>query len=216
MKKILLIACMAGSFLISCEKDPDMGELDANLVVYTDYDSNTDFSSFKTYFLPDSILEANGVHSSYWKDDNAQTLIKEVECQMNNRGYTRLTDPEQKEDADLGVQLSYIAQTTQVITGGGYWGDPFMGWWNYGFWGPWWGGWYYPYPVTYSYDTNALVLEIVNLTNKEEKNGKKQLPVVWYASASGFKFYNSKVNMQLLLEGIDQAFVQSSYIGLEK
>lgn len=56
MKKILFImACMTGVFMASCEKDPDMGELDADLVVYTDHDSNTDFSSFQTYFLPDSI-----------------------------------------------------------------------------------------------------------------------------------------------------------------
>lgn len=52
MKKILFImACMTGVFMASCEKDPDMGELDADLVVYTDHDSNTDFSSFQTYFL---------------------------------------------------------------------------------------------------------------------------------------------------------------------
>ena len=32
MKKILFImACMTGVFMASCEKDPDMGELDADL-----------------------------------------------------------------------------------------------------------------------------------------------------------------------------------------
>lgn len=53
MKKILFMVCMAGLFMSSCEKDPDMGKLDADLVVYTDHDNNTDFSSFHTYFLPD-------------------------------------------------------------------------------------------------------------------------------------------------------------------
>lgn len=94
MKKILFImACMTGVFMASCEKDPDMGELDADLVVYTDHDSNTDFSSFQTYFLPDSILEASGVHASYWKDENAKMIISAVESQMNRRGYERITDP---------------------------------------------------------------------------------------------------------------------------
>lgn len=216
MKKILLMVCMVGLFVTSCEKDPDMSRLDADLVVYTDHDSNTDFGRFKTYFLPDSILEAGAVHSSYWKDENALMLIEEVEYQMNRRGYTRLTDPEQKDEADLGIQLSYIAQTNQVISGGGYWGDPFGGWWSSGFWGPWWGGWYYPYPITYSYDTNALIMELVNLTDKAEEGGKKQLPVVWYASASGFRFSNNKINIQLLLDGIDQAFTQFGYIYSEK
>lgn len=214
MKKILLMfCCIAGMLMSSCEKDPDMGELNVNLVVYTDHDNGTDFGSFKTYFLPDSILEVGSIYASYWKDENARTLIKEVESEMNRRGYTRITDPERKDEADLGVQLSYIAQSTQVVAG---WGDPFLGWWNYGFWGPWWSGWYYPYPVTYSYDTNALVMEMVDLTDKGDSNSKHQLPVVWYSSASGFKFNNSRFNMQLLLEGIDQAFTQSGYIGSEK
>ena len=131
MKKILFImACMTGVFMASCEKDPDMGELDADLVVYTDHDSNTDFSSFQTYFLPDSILEASGVHASYWKDENAKMIISAVESQMNRRGYERITDPELKDQANIGLQLSYVSQTNQVITGGGYWGDPFGGWWS--------------------------------------------------------------------------------------
>lgn len=217
MKKILFImACMTGVFMASCEKDPDMGELDADLVVYTDHDSNTDFSSFQTYFLPDSILEASGVHASYWKDENAKMIISAVESQMNRRGYERITDPELKDQANIGLQLSYVSQTNQVITGGGYWGDPFGGWWSSGFWGPWWSGWYYSYPVTYSYDTNTLVMEIVDLTDKSEDGTQKKLPVVWYASVSGFQYNNSKINMQLLLNGVDQAFNQSTYINTEK
>ena len=51
MKKILLMVCMVGLFVTSCEKDPDMSRLDADLVVYTDHDGNTDFGRFKTYFF---------------------------------------------------------------------------------------------------------------------------------------------------------------------
>lgn len=143
-------------------------------------------------------------------------IISAVESQMNRRGYERITDPELKEQANIGLQLSYVSQTNQVITGGGYWGDPFGGWWSSGFWGPWWSGWYYSYPVTYSYDTNTLVMEIVDLTDKSEDGTQKKLPVVWYASASGFQYNNSKINMQLLLNGVDQAFNQSTYINTEK
>lgn len=45
------------------------------MVVYTDYDSETDFSKFQTYFLPDSILEAGSHHATYWKDENAQNSL---------------------------------------------------------------------------------------------------------------------------------------------
>ena len=77
MKKLFFLAC-AALVMSACEKDPDMGEMDANLAVYTDYDSDTDFSAFKTYFLPDSILEPGSHHASYWKDENAQAIISEV------------------------------------------------------------------------------------------------------------------------------------------
>ena len=54
MKKLLFYICLP-LLAVSCEKDPDMSELDADLAVYTDYDNSVDFGSYKTYFLPDSI-----------------------------------------------------------------------------------------------------------------------------------------------------------------
>jgi hypothetical protein len=57
---MLLLACMTLG-MMSCEKDPDFGQMDANLVVYTDHDNNVDFGKYQTYFLPDSILEIIGV-----------------------------------------------------------------------------------------------------------------------------------------------------------
>lgn len=120
MKKMFLFACLLLG-LSACEKDPDMNKLDADLVVYTDYDKDADFGSYKTYFLPDSILEAGGYRATYWKDENAKAILNKVAEEMEDRGYTRILDPEKKDEASVGVQLSYVAQTTQVITSG-YWG----------------------------------------------------------------------------------------------
>ncbi len=209
MKKLLLLSCVA-LIAVSCEKDPDADKMDADLVVYTDYDDSADFGQRKTYFLPDSILEAGGYKASYWKDENAKEIIAEVEANLQERGYVREMDPEKKDEVDLGVQLSYVAQTTHVMTGG-YFG----GWWDYGFWGPWWGGWYYPYPVTYSYNTNTLIMEMVDLTEKAAEGKKENLPVIWYANASGFQ-YGGRYNQGLLLNAVDQAFEQSAYIKSEK
>lgn len=206
MKKMLLLACMTLG-MMSCEKDPDFGQMDANLVVYTDHDNNVDFGKYQTYFLPDSILEIGGYKATYWKDENAMQLISKVEQYMNERGYTRLTEPEQKEDANIGLQLSYLAQSTQIVTGG-YWN----GWWNWGFWGDWWGGWYYPYPITYSYNTNTLIMEMVDLTADQES---RNIPVVWYANSSGSQ-YSGMYNLQLLVNSVNQAFKQSEYINCNK
>ena len=209
-KKSLLLTGIAALILAACEKEPDMGQLDADLVVYTDHDNGADFNQYATYYLPDSILEAGEVRASYWTDENAQALISVVENQMNRLGYTRITDPSLKNKADIGVQLSYLAQTNTVISSG-YWN----GWWDPFYWGGYWGGWYYPYPVTYSYDTQALILEMADLTGREDEN-QRSIPVIWYASASEFQFGNNRVNMQLLTDGINQAFNQSAYLGTDK
>lgn len=206
MKKLLFYICLP-LLAVSCEKEPDMSELDADLSVYTDYDSSVDFGKYKTYFLPDSILEAGSHKATYWKDDNAMKIIKAVETEMNARGYERITDPEKKDEAELGIQLSYINESYQIVSGG-YFG----GWWDYGYWGPWWGGWYYPYPVTYTYDTNTLVMEMVDLTGDSED---KNIPVIWYANSSGAQ-YSGMYNLQLLVNSVGQAFKQSEYIKCNK
>lgn len=207
MKKIFYLACLA-VFAVSCEKDPDLNKLDSNYVVYTDYDKDANFGSYNTFFLPDSILEAGSSnHASYWKDENALSIIDEVSTIMQERGYQRITDADQKDNADLGLQLTYVTQTNQVITGG-YWG----GWWDYGYWGPWWDSWYYSYPISYSYDTGTLIMEMVDLTRQEGDTTKRRLPIIWYVNAEGYSYNSSRTNMALILNAVDQAFAQSQYI----
>lgn len=90
MKKYLFIGLMA-VLATSCEKDPDLSKLDNNFTVYTNYDSKTNFNDFKTYCLPDSILLiGQGMKAEYWKDENAQEIIKQVADEMDTRGYTRV------------------------------------------------------------------------------------------------------------------------------
>lgn len=207
MKKLLFLLVIA-TLITSCEKDPDFNQLDSDFTVYTNYDSDTQFSNFTTFCLPDSILLAGqSVKAHYWKDDNAQKIINTVADEMLGRGYTRVEKPA---DASIGLQLSYAEQTTQIIgtIGGGY-----GGWWDFGFWGPYWGGWYYPYPISYSYDTGTFIMELVDLTDKpSDKLHKANLPVVWHAYASGLLYGNSHINIQLTLNAVTQAFEQSPYI----
>ena len=97
----------------SCEKDPDLSKLDNNFTVYTNYDSKTNFNDFKTYCLPDSILLiGQGMKAEYWKDENAQEIIKQVADEMDTRGYTRV---KVIKNANIGLQLSFTRQTTQII-----------------------------------------------------------------------------------------------------
>ena len=55
MKKLIPIL-LAVFALASCEKDPDMGKLDDNYLVYTNYDKQANFKDFSTFYLADKIL----------------------------------------------------------------------------------------------------------------------------------------------------------------
>lgn len=207
MKHYLLLG-LAAVLFASCEKDPDLDALDTDYVVYTEFADDADFSGFGTYYLPDSILEPGSGHdATYWKDDYAQMLVAEVAHCMNERGYTRLEGETAKDVADVGLQMTYIAQTNQVVTGG-----YFYGWWDYGYWGPWWDSWYYPYPVTYTYDTGTLIIEMADLARGNGEVSGRRLPIVWYVNAQGYSFGNARADIDLLLRAVDQAFAQSPYI----
>ena len=121
MKKLLFPLFMLAMIVTSCEKDPDMNKLDSDYSVYTDYDNSVHFNEFSTYYLPDSILVPdNSLKANYWKDENAQNIISAVAHEMEQKGYVRTED---KEKANVGIQLSYAQQRIQITTGGWYGGN---------------------------------------------------------------------------------------------
>lgn len=201
MKKIfplILIAVLA----VSCEKAPDWDELDCDYTVYTDYDSSVRFGDFSTYYLPEYILRpGRSLSSEKWSGESADDILEEIAYQLDERGYDRTYN---KDRADFGIQATYLDQKYVVTY--------YSGWWDYGFWGAYWGGWYYPYPLIYNYDTGTLILEMVDLTGTDDRDRQHRLPVIWYANASGLQYGNSRINMQLTLRAVTQAFGQSPYI----
>jgi hypothetical protein len=208
MKKEFLVLLMAPLAFASCEKDADTDKLDNNFVVYTNYDKNADFSSFSTYYLPDSILIiGDKKEAEYWNDENAQKIINTYATNMANKGYLRTDN---KEEADLGLQVSYVKSTYFVTNYGEpqwWWGYP--GYWGVPYWGDW-GDWYYPYAITYSYSTGSFVTELLNLDAPQGQNA--QLPVLWTAYMSGVLSGSTSVNVELAIEAVDQAFTQSAYL----
>lgn len=208
MKKIfpffLLILLFA-----SCQKDPDLSKLDDDFLVFTNHDKSTDFKSFDTFYVPDSVLIiGNSEKPQYWTAQEAGDIITTLKNEMQSRGYTQATD---KDNASVGLQVSYVESVNYFTN---YNRDPYW-WWGYpGYWGPgyWgsWGSWYYPYPVVYSYSVGSLLVEMVNL--KAPKGENTKLPIVWTAYMSGLLSGSDKFNIQLTTRAIEQAFVQSPYI----
>ena len=182
MKKFipLLLAVFAVT-LASCEKDPDMDKLDNNYLVYTNYDKKADFKTFETYYLPDSIL-----------------VIGDKE------------NAEYREEADLGLQVSYVRSTYYFTDyGRPEWWWNYPGYWDAPYWGNW-GGWYYPYAVNYSYSTGSFISELLNLEAPQGQSEK--LPVLWTSYMSGLLSGSTSVNTKLAVQGVNQAFTQSTYL----
>lgn len=210
MKKLIPIL-LAVFALVSCEKDPDMDKLDNEYLVFTSHDTSAKFNNYSTYYTPDSILIiGDSKDPEFWKDDNAQQIISAFVAKMNAAGYTRVAE---KDEADLGLQLSYVA-STYYFTGyynNSPWWNNYPGYWYPGYWGGiWGGGWYYPYPITYSYSTGSLLADLINLEAPEGQ--KEKLPVIWNAYISGLLGGNGSLNVNRTVTAVNQAFTQSPYL----
>ena len=207
MKKLIPILVAVFAFS-ACEKQPDSDKLEDGTLVLTEYQQGANFSSFTTFYIPDSVLEINSIKgdTTFVKADYAQAIRSAFIQNMSSRGYVNTTD---KSSADLGIQISYAKASYYLPTIGAPW-DYDAYWWP-GYWHGGWRGysWYYPYAVTYSYHVGSIIADMINLKGAA-LSGK--LPIIWNAYISGLILPNGGLNTSKAQAGISQAFMQSSYI----
>ena len=208
MKKILVFAA-ALLTLAACHKEPFPGDGDNEYLVYTSPGKDVSFTNYRTFDLADSLLIIGQSDKPvYSQSQNALALIQAFRTNMEKIGY--IYTPSNPE-ADLGIQLTYIIKTERYVQyyDNPYWWLDYPGYWPSGYWGNW-TGWYYPYPVSYTYTTNALITDMVDLTG-EEKEGNK-LEIVWSCYIGGPAGTSIANDVNRMKASIDQAFVQSPYL----
>ena len=208
MKKILLFSA-AVLLLAACHKEPYPQDGDNEYLVYTSPGKDVNFSKFKTFDIVDSLLVIGQTDKPvYSQTQNALALIQAYRTNMEKLGYIYTPS---NPDADLGIQLTYIIKTERYVQyyDNPYWWLDYPGYWPAGYWGNWY-GFYYPRPVTYTYTTNALLADMVNLTNEVKEN--TPLEIVWssYIGGSAGSSYQNDVDRMKV--AIDQAFAQSPYL----
>ena len=204
MKKISFLAlAMACVLIVSCQKDPDTDKLDGSYLVYTNYDTGTDFKSINSFYVIDSILIIdNSEKSTYWNNGNSQKIVNAFEAQLATAGYEAV---ESIEEADAVLQLSYVNNTYYFNAyNPGPWWNTYPGYWNWGGW-----GWYYPYSFSYSYSTGSIIGELVDTNAPSPTNDK--LTVVWNTYICGLLNGNN-LSLSRTMEAIEQAFEQSPYL----
>lgn len=208
MKKILFISALA-LLAIACQKEPYPQDGDSEYLVYTSPAKDVDFSRFTTFDIADSLLViGQSAKPEYSQSNNALALIQAFRTNMEKLGYIYTpSDP----DADLGIQLTYMIKTERFVQ---YYNDPYWwidypGYWSPGIWGDWY-GFYYPRPMVYSYSTNALVADMVDLT--AEQGSGKALEVIWSVYIGGPAGPSAAYDVQRMKAATDQAFAQSPYL----
>lgn len=196
--------------LSACQKEPDWEEMDNEYIVYTQHDEAFNAEVHQYFFVPDSVLLiGDSEEPVYLNGMDAENIISEVVRQMEEAGYTRVG---KKEEADLGIQLSYVSCTTYFAgyASSPYWWWGYPGYWDPFYWGGYWGGWGYTYPVSYSYSENSLLGEMVDLSTQEGEDSR--LPVVWNMYINGDVSGYRRWDCSRMLRGIDRAFGQSVYL----
>lgn len=195
-------------FFFGCQPEPDKLKLLDELVVATNYDSEADFSSYTTYAIPTDTI---GFFSNVSDDtiivqseiDYPRPVLNNIKANLDALGYTRV---DRTQNPDLGISVVVVNDFDifqQVIypgyyNGGGY----YSGYYGYN-------SWYgYPYVNTYTSNSGVLIIEIVDLKNRTPDNKVK---VIWDAYLGDV--YSTIDLLPQSLKAIDQAFVQSPYLG---
>ena len=193
---------------LACQKEPYAQDGDGEYLVYTSPAKDVDFSDFQTFDIADSVLVIGQTKNPYYsKSNNALALIQAYRTNMEKLGYIYLPS---NPDAQLGIQVTYAEDTQRFVQ---YYEDPYWwldypGYWPAGYWGNW-TGWYYPYPVVYTYTTNALIADMVDLTAGEQ-GGK--LKIVWSCYIGGPASASINYDVKRMSAAVDQAFAQSPYL----
>lgn len=208
MKNLLHYGCVGAlAILAGCYPEPETVPLVDDLVVVTNFDPETEFSSYSTYTIPtdtigfisnnsnDTILVA--AESGY-----PRPVLNALRAELDARGYTEVP---QGEDPDIGVKVVVVNNLDIfqdfVYPGYGYPGYYYSGYYGYG-------GWYYPpYVATYVQNTGVLIVELVDLKNR---NANNQVKVVWNAYMGDL--YTTVDLIPQTQRAIVQAFVQSPYL----
>ena len=208
MKRILFFSTLA-LLAVACHKEPYPQDGDAEYLVYTEPAKDVNFAEFQTFDIADSLLViGQSEKPQYSQSNNALALIQAYRTNMEKAGYIYTPS---NPDADLGIQLTYIIKTeryVQYYNNDPYWWLDYPGYWPAGYWGNW-TGWYYPYPVVYTYTTNALIADMVDLTAGEQ-NGK--LKIVWSCYIGGPASASINYDVKRMTNAVNQAFAQSPYL----
>ena len=211
LRLLILTLAIVGTLLIlwSCTPDSGFNTVSDYDTVVTHYDPDVDYSEYRTYFLPDSVVYITDPDDTLTiePDEELEELIlNTIADNMEAYGYQRITEPEEENPPDLFIP---VAITTTEWVG---WYYP---WYPPGWWYPWYPGWgpgypgYYP-PVVYSYSTGTVFFDLWDFKNPHDAT--ETFPILWDAAINGLLSSDRASVEKRIVDNINQAFKQSWYL----
>ena len=208
---VALLALAIGAGVSACSDNAvnNISPADSNVLI-TNYDRSVDFSQYKTFSLPDSVIvESNNGYTQSSLPVELQA-VAQVAQELTNRGFVRVAAGQ---PADLGVAITRVNnQYTGVATNpyagyGNYWGS------GYGY-----GGYSSYYPSYYQYyqvTDRYWRVELVDLKNRvittpttDPNAPQNQLHVIYQADLRGNGIFDTSAINKLITD----AFAQSPYL----
>jgi hypothetical protein len=204
MKRKLFIFIILGMLAITaCTKYPPASDrVTDDLVVYTKYDVNINFSDYKTFAIVPAVAYIDGKDSASLTTPEAMALLDRITTNMVSRGFTQVPATG---DPDFGINVTAVKNTTTTVySPGWYWGYPGYyppGWWGYpGY------GYSYPYYPTYvtSYSSGTVIIDLADL---KFKTSDDKIMIRWNAYIRGL--LNNSHTQSDVYTSVDQAFTQT-------
>ncbi len=207
-----LAACYPGTI-------QDVSETD---VVVTVYDTTADYASLLLYAMPDTVVQVNDTAegSVELPHDNDALIISTIEANLQALGYVRVNIPDDPADLPQDSVPDFFLLVTAIGTkntaytwypGWGYWGW-WPGWGYYPPYGPGW-GWGYPgYIGSTTYETGTLFMDMIDPSDPSPSADPPEIPVLWMGAVRGL-LTSSNTSQSRIVNGINQAFRQSDYLG---
>lgn len=198
-KNLILIAFAIGVVFSSCRNYPDYESLTYKAIVVTNHDPKSDFSQYKTYFLPPFVgTITDNPLDSILSGDVGDPILNAIDKNMQSRGFVKVN---KSDSADIGIGVVTLSSTYVGYYYPGYW-------WGYGY--GYYGGYYpyYPYSYSYSYTTGSMAVDLIDLKNADKASNR--VNILWTSFSNGILGYSNSVT--LATDAINQSFTQSPYI----
>lgn len=201
---IAAIMLFGFGLLSGCYPNDDLTNSESD-IVKTNYSDTVNFSRINTYYLPDTILPVRDKDDTTTVKKNMYTdlILSEIEKNMTDYGYTRITELDSANPPDV---LMLASSVVTINYAAGYipgWGWGYPGW---GYYPP-----YYPgYIYTYSYTMGTVMIDMLDPYHPYVNEGDTVLPVYWDAAFTGL--LQGNLIEDRIKTSIDQAFEMSPYL----